>query len=112
MGLGWTYESKGMSRGQLVDGRSGSPRTAAMALRAAVLAPGCRDEGWNGCRFRPIWRKSRISAIFFVLGRRGSRAAGERCPALLGLPKFFFVFSTGVTGSRLALPGPTWPARK
>ncbi|PKI39670.1 hypothetical protein CRG98_039940 [Punica granatum] len=73
-----------MGRGPLAGGRSGSPGTAAMTLRAAVLAPGRRE-----------------IAILGVLGQWGSRAAGERCPALPGLPEHLF-FSLGLrfTGSQ------------
>ncbi|OWM76877.1 hypothetical protein CDL15_Pgr012488 [Punica granatum] len=48
--LGWTCEESELGRGWLAGGRSGSPGTAAMRLRAAVLAPGRRGEGQNGRR--------------------------------------------------------------
>ncbi|PKI50443.1 hypothetical protein CRG98_029193 [Punica granatum] len=65
-----------MGRGPLADGRSGSPRTAAMTLRAAVLAPGRRDEGWSGRRFRPIFGENH------------------------GYPRFGGSGPAGITGSR------------
>ncbi|PKI64928.1 hypothetical protein CRG98_014670 [Punica granatum] len=43
-----------MGRGPLAGGRSGSPGTAAMALRVAVLAPGRCDDGTRG-RGRWLW---------------------------------------------------------
>ncbi|PKI52641.1 hypothetical protein CRG98_026981 [Punica granatum] len=52
MDLGWTCEATELDRGPLVEGRSGLPRTAAMTLRAAVLALGRRGEGWSGRRSR------------------------------------------------------------
>ncbi|PKI70190.1 hypothetical protein CRG98_009440 [Punica granatum] len=85
-----------MGRNPLTDGRSGPPRAAAMVLRAAVLAPGRRNEGWNRPRFRPILEKIAKIRDLGVLGQRGSLAAGERCPALLGLPeRFFFLWADG-----------------
>ncbi|PKI40629.1 hypothetical protein CRG98_038978 [Punica granatum] len=177
-----------MGRGPLAKGRPGSGGAAATRLRAAVLAPGRRDDGTRGLgrwlwaplglggvrfglrrgrngrnrgeksrflarvpeisdlkipqneskfsiffllgfvrgdpncfsvqliaisspfplRFRPILKKIVETAILGVLGRRGSRAAGERCPALPGLPEPFCFLNWGrrVTGSRSTLLGP------
>ncbi|PKI75077.1 hypothetical protein CRG98_004551 [Punica granatum] len=43
-------------------------------------------------RFRPIWRKIVEIRDIGDPGPAGSRAAGERCPALLGLPESNFFF--------------------
>ncbi|PKI72992.1 hypothetical protein CRG98_006595 [Punica granatum] len=50
--------------------------------------------------FDRFWRKLRKSAIWGVPGRWGSRAAGERCPALPGLLEDFFFQDRRFTGSR------------
>ncbi|PKI61871.1 hypothetical protein CRG98_017769 [Punica granatum] len=54
MGLGWACEKNELGRGPLAEEWSGLGAAAATTLRAAVLAPGRRDEGRNG-RGRWLW---------------------------------------------------------
>ncbi|PKI71083.1 hypothetical protein CRG98_008548 [Punica granatum] len=65
-------------------------------------------ENFGVFRFRPIWPKIAKIRFWGFWAGRGSRAAGERCPACLNPFCFLKEKAGGVTGSRstlLGLPG-------
>ncbi|PKI67865.1 hypothetical protein CRG98_011764 [Punica granatum] len=91
-----------MGRGPLAGGRSGSPGTAAMALRAAILAFGRRDDGTRG--FRPILEEIAEIHDLGISGPAGIAGSRRVLPGP-ARPIFFFL-GRRFTSSRSTLPGP------
>ncbi|PKI76882.1 hypothetical protein CRG98_002669 [Punica granatum] len=91
MDLGWACEAKEMGRGPLADGRSGSPRTVATTLRAAVspldAAVGAGMDADDGSGHRRRFAvvdlglteiKTKIAKICDILRSRPTGIAGSR----------------------------------